>query len=353
MNPVLCAAVGLLPLPPGELPAPDGGCLYVDIDAAGRLEANLPDDGISVLATVPRGRAEIGVYGQQYGARFAVEPVRSGGLTSAIGIDGESIVARYQIAEAWIAAPRLGLRAGAGIVDDPWVVTANDAWLLRAVAPTLGEEAGWMDRSDLGLIGSWTAPGGLASAAVSFTNGEGARFVERNNGKDTTGLLTVRPLDGGDRLTVTVMGRDGSRGLSSAVDRRLGARLTSALGPADLGAEVLKAWGVGGDADQVPYGWSAWARGSLPADLSVFARADQTTAIPGEGTSTATTLRAGVGWQPAEPARLIAGVEQRSTGAQATAVAGADGTAQTTTLYVLLSVRHRGALTLDPMENRP
>jgi hypothetical protein len=354
MMPPLCVALGLFPSPAGSSVADAASCLYVDVDVAGQIGYTTPDDGIAALASLPRGRAELGLTGSTYGARFAVEPVRSGGLTSTIGIDGESIMARYQIAEAWVALPRLGLRGGAGIIDDPWVVTANEAWGLRAAAPTLGEATGWMDRSDVGLIGSFTAPKHVASLAVSLTNGEGARAVERNNGKDTTALLVIHPLaiTGGDpgKLSLSLMGRDGSRALSSASDRRTGGRMTGILGPVNLGAEYLKAWGVDGDTEAKPSGWSAWARGTLPADLTLFARVDQTTDIPSDNASNTTILRGGIGWSPAEPALIIGGVEQTNAGAQASAIAGAQGLSNTTTLYLLLNVQHRGAVTLMDMD---
>lgn len=355
MNPLMalsCPAYLLIqPAPGTESTHPT--CLQVDFDVAGRLETNLPDDGISTLATLPRSRTELALTDQTYGARVAFEGIRSGGVSSPVGIDGESIVARLQIAEAWMRFANLGLRIGAGIVDDPFIITANDAWLIRAVAPTLTEENGWLERSDLGAIVSYTAPGEIASAVVSITSGEGARFVERNNGKNTTGMLIVRPFavsDQAERLTVSLYGRDGSRGLGSARDHRLGGRLTTDIGPAHIGAEAMWNYGLTGDPDQTPWGWSLWGRAGLPLNLAAFARADQTTAISEEPTSRTTTLRGGVGWQPAPLAMFILGAEQRSLGEQAAVTAGADGASQSTTLYVLLNVRHRGAVALTPLE---
>lgn len=71
-----------------------------------------------------------------------------------------------------------------------------------------------MDRSDVCLIGFFTAPKHVASLTVSLTNGEGARAVERNNGRAPTALLVVYSLavTGGDpdKLSLSLMGRDGS-----------------------------------------------------------------------------------------------------------------------------------------------
>lgn len=88
MMPPLCVALGLFPSPAGSSIADAASCLYVDVDVASQIGYTTPDDGSAALAS----------RGLTYGARFAVEPVRSGGLTSTIGIDGETIMARYQIA---------------------------------------------------------------------------------------------------------------------------------------------------------------------------------------------------------------------------------------------------------------
>ena len=360
MTPTLAAAAlglgSILPPPPAEPVAPNATHLYADLDVAGRGEQSWPEDGLSTLITLPRGRVELGLGGDRAGARVALEPVRSGGTSSPLGVDGESILGRYQIAEAWVRWPRLGLRGGAGIIDDPWVVTANTAWGLRAAGATLGEATGWLDRSDLGAIGAWTAPGGVLSVVGSLTSGEGARFSERNDGKDTTAMAILRPLaflepDQAPLLEAAVMVREGSRGLASARDHRAAARVTSTLGPATLGAEAILVRGLAGDADATPQGWSAWGRAALPWDTLAFARADQTTQRTGEADTTATTVRGGLGWRPAPSALLLLGVEHTRSGTQAVPIAGADGAAQSTAAYALLGVRTRAMTDIQLLEN--
>ena len=60
----------------------------------------------------------------------------------------------------------------------------------------------------------------------------------------------------------------------------------------------------------------------------------------------AAPLAGGLGWSPSEPALIIGGVEQTNSSAQASAVAGAQGLSNTTSLYLLLNVRHQGAIRL-------
>lgn len=360
----LCLGASLLPplLVPSPSPSTaetdeaDRACLHLDLDVAGRGEQSWPEDGLSTQVLLPRGRLEVGVGGRHAGARVAVEPVRSGGASSPLGVDGESIVSRYQIAEAWVRWPRLGLRGGTGLVDDPWIWTGNDAWGLRGAGATLGEATGWLDRSDLGAIGSWSAPSGGLSVVGSLTSGEGARTAERNNGKNLTAMAILRPLawmDPGQaaRLELSAMVREGSRGLAAAQDHRLAGRLSSTLGPATLGGEALLARGAGGDPEASPQGVSAWARVALPQDTLAFTRLDHTAEIAGDPDTTALTLRGGVGWRPAPPAVLLVGVEHTRAGPQATPVAGALGLAQTTTAYALLHVRYRATTDLFLLEN--
>ena len=336
----LCQAFALLPAPETS-DAPS--CLSLDLEVAGGLQQSWPEDGISTALTLPRSRLELGLTSGQYRGRVAVIGARTGGLDSVTGVRGESIVPVLQIAEAaWLGA---NITVAAGLIDDPWVATGNDEWGLRAAAPVLSEAVGWLDRSDLGISAAWGAPDQVISALATFTAGEGAQFAERNNGKNTTAMLIARPMpEHPERLTIALLGRDGSRGLDSARDHRAGGRVTAAVAPIRLGAEVLTAWGVAGDIDRTPLGISAWSEGSLPLELSVFARYDQTTEAIDD--STQHTVRGGVTWGSA-PVRVILGVEHTSAEEQAVAIAGAGALAEQTRVYALLSMHPSGAVVLQ------
>jgi hypothetical protein len=336
----LCGSLALLPAPNDAAPT----CLVVDLDLAGRLEQSWPDDGVSAAFTLPRSRLELGVTSERYRARVAMTAARTGGLGSSTGVSGESIVPVLQLADAAWLGPNITVAAG--LIDDPWIALGNDDWGLRAAGAVLGEAVGWMDRSDLGASVAWGAPDGFISLIATLTTGEGARYAERNNGKDTTVMAIARPIpEKPDLIQVSLLARDGSRGLDSARDHRAGGRLTAAVAPVRLGGEVLAAWGVDGDIDRTPVGVSVWTEGSLPLSLSAFARYDQTDEDTSQ--STTRTLRGGLTWG-APPARVILGLEHSVAGEQAMPVAGADAFSRLTAAYILLSVRQGGGVVLQP-----
>jgi hypothetical protein len=314
----LCGSLALLPAPNDAAPT----CLVVDLDLAGRLEQSWPDDGVSAAFTLPRSRLELGVTSERYRARVAMTAARTGGLGSSTGVSGESIVPVLQLADAAWLGPNITVAAG--LIDDPWIALGNDDWGLRAAGAVLGEAVGWMDRSDLGASVAWGAPDGFISLIATLTTGEGARYAERNNGKDTTVMAIARPIpEKPDLIQVSLLARDGSRGLDSARDHRAG----------------------DGDIDRTPVGVSVWTEGSLPLSLSAFARYDQTDEDTSQ--STTRTLRGGLTWG-APPARVILGLEHSVAGEQAMPVAGADAFSRLTAAYILLSVRQGGGVVLQP-----
>ena len=338
----LCQTLSLLPAPTSE-GAPS--CLIIDIDLAGGIEQNWPEDGVSSLLTLPRSRVELGVTSQQYRGRIAVIGARSGGLGSSTGINGEAIVPELQIAEAAWLGPQLILAAG--LIDEPWVVTGNDDWRLRAAAPIFSEAVGWMERSDLGVSGAWSAPREVVTIIATVTTGEGARFAERNNGKNTTGMLIVRPLPGQpERLTVSLLGRDGSRGLDSGRDHRAGARITTALEPVRLGLEALQTWGVDSDIDRTPLGLSTWAEAEMPWSMTAFARLDHSIEDRDDADSSSSTIHGGL-TRSTGAMTIILGAEHTQRGDSATSVAGADGLSSQTTAHLILAVRQGGAVALS------
>ena len=353
------AAAPVVPPPPGPTPAgPDGArpvCLGAGAEVAARLRAELPDLGLARAFSLPRAQLSLVLgWGGAAAARVELAAVRSGGETGYVGVDGESIVPRVQIAEARFGWPAAGLLLAAGLVDDPWVALGDAAWGMRAVAPTLGEERGWLDRSDLGGTLAWTAPRALATLSVSLTSGEGLRLRERNDGKDLTAVATVRPLAlaaTGALLEVSFLVRDGSRGLDQVRDHRLGARAALHAGAFGAGVEVLAATGVAGDPARTPKGLSAWVTLDALGPALAFARVDVTSERLGDPAAAAFTARAGGGVRlpfrgPVAPLALVAAYEGTHTGAAAAAVAGA---AEATTLHVFwiqLAFRLAGAVEL-------
>ncbi len=332
-------------LPPVE--ADPAGCAAGFVDVAARASMRWPNVGVYRTFELPRARAGAIVGREAVAARLVVGAVRSGGEQGYIGVDGESIVPQLQVAEARMRWSTVGLAAAAGLVDDVWVAGEESMWTLRAVAPALALDQGWLDRSDLGAWISITARDGVATATVSATSGEGLRLRERNNGKDVAGVIAVRPFarrGHPERLVVSVYGRDGSRGLGSVRDHRLGARVAAGGVRWGAGAEVLAAWGVAGDGARAPVGGSLFVHGQPVGPWLGYARVDTTAEVPGDAASLTLVSRVGVGvnWPPkaADPAgRLLVGWEHRQAGPNAIAVAGASALATSDALSVAVEAR--------------
>ncbi len=352
----LALATPLLPAAMDRTAAPaTGGCVQAGAEVAGRLLQSFPAGGIDRAFTLPRSRFELGLGRGGAGGRLILGGVRSGGEDSYIGVAGESIVPQVQVAEARYRATPLGLAVAFGLVDDPWVLTGNNAWDLRAVAPGLGEDNGWLDRSDLGATVGWTAPGAWATLAVTVSSGEGLARRERNNGQDTAGLLVVRPLagvaDGSDLLQVHAFYRDGSRGLGLAPDHRWGVRLGHRSPWAAGALEVLTATGVQGDGSRHPLGMSAFAQVTPPPVPAIaFARVDHVDEQPGTDATDHAVVRVGGGLElpphaeGVAPMRLLVGWERATADAAVTGLAGAPSGTSASAIWVQLDLRVREQL---------
>ncbi len=317
-------------------------CGWVGLDLAGRAGLAFPDVGISRTLTLPRAHVEGGLaLGDVAAARVAVAVVRSGGDDGYIGVDGEALVPEVQIAEARGAWAPLGLGIGAGLVEDPWVASGDAAWGLRPIAATFGEAAGWMDGSDLGGWVGWSAADRRVTARVDLTTGEGARFRERNEGKDLAATVSVRPAGDG-RAVFTLYGRDGSRGLGLARDHRFGLRAGGTVGPLTGMVEGLAAWGVDGDALRQPLGGSASLVARPWGPLLAYVRLDLSTEAPGDATAGTRTLLAGAGVElpvtEAPPLRLTAGYTGTRVGSGVAAIAGAAALQDVDAVFLQLGV---------------
>lgn len=336
-------------------------CVQVGADVAGRFQQLTPDLGVDQAFSLTRSRFEVGLTDNGAGARVVWGGVRSGGQDSYIGVAGESIVPQLQVAEAQYASRKLGATLAMGLVDDAWVVTGNNAWDLRAVAPGVGEDQGWLERSDLGATLAWTSPGAWATVALTGTSGEGLSRRERNAGQDTSALLVVRPLSSvGDPELLTLQGwrRDGSRGLGSAPNHRSAARITHRSTWAAGGAEWLKAEGVGGDGARSPTATSVYAQVTPPMVPAIaYLRRDKVDEVPDVDNTDRETFFAGAGVElPVDhegraPARLLVGWQRTVTDAAVRTLAGAGAEAERSAIFIQLDFR--GRATLDGVRLTP
>ena len=217
-------------------------------------------------------RGEVGAtvgLGQQAGAELRLESLRSAAEGGALGIDGDSIVFRVKRAQIFghVDAGEVYLAGAAGITADPWIAALEDGYTLRPLSATGSERLlGW-PTSDLAAVARIAY--GPVHLDVSFGNGEGLRYPERNNGKTTTAVLEARPIES---VRVAVMGRDGSVGPALVRDRRLGAAAMFARDEGRAGAELVRAWGIGDRGDIVGTELAAWGEVQPVEHLFVAAR---------------------------------------------------------------------------------
>ena len=307
-------------------------CLAARAEVAGRFSQQLPDVGISRSFSLPRARLELAGGYRLAQLHLAATALRSGGEEGYIGIAGEAIVPAFQVIEARVE--HRGFLAGVGLVDDPWTVLAERGWL-RSVAPSFGEEAGWMNRSDLGLwLGYRRGP---LVVRADLSAGEGAFLRERNEEKNLAGTVWLHPIPA---LSFVLYGRQGFTGLEAAPSHRVGGQVHVALGAQNgvqLGLNVLKAWGVDGDEQQEPLGGSLWAVGSPWGPLRIVTRGDLASEVLGDEDATSGRLRVGAG-AAFGPAQLLAGWDYRWAGEEVALVAGAGESTDINVFYVQLDV---------------
>lgn len=328
----------------GEAPADPARCGFVDLELAGRAWLGLPDVGLSRGLSLPRAHGAFGVRMGDVQGRFAVDTVRSGGDAGYIGIDGEALAPVVEIAEVRWDWRRVGLALAGGQIDDPWAAAVEAAWGRPDVLASLPTASGFMDRADTGGWASWTAPGGVLSATLAATTGEGGLRRERNEGTNVTGVVHVRPLaravDAPIVVDVAVFARDGSRGLGQAPDHRAGAAVFVAHPWVAGGVDGLLGWGFAGDGTGRPAGVSLWARSGEASPVMAFARVDRRTDrrdVPGSGV-TVTLVGAGPRLPLGDdgPAYLVVGWQGTTYAPAARPIAGADALAGTDVFFVQL-----------------
>ena len=117
-------------------------------------------------------------------SRVFVGPIQTGTGVGYIGIDGESIIYRIQMAEVrWDVSSSVSVTGG--IVEDLWVESGNEAWGLREVEAAAAEYQNWMTRGAPGMSAKYVLPQRFGSITVSTHTGEGSFRLERNSGKNT------------------------------------------------------------------------------------------------------------------------------------------------------------------------
>lgn len=283
-------------------------------------------------------RAQLGgclVHDSGAGLLLGVEAVRSAAPGSLIGVDGDSIVVRLRYALASfdraMGPGRLTVRAG--LVPDPWLETVERRFDLRRVGPTTSES--FFEPSDLGATVRYAILDERLALTVAYLNGEGAREVEQNTGKNLTAVLgadvLVLELPAGP-LTVGVHGalRDGSLGVGEARNHRVAAAITAVHPRASAGVEVVGALGYAGRGERAALGVGGWIAGTiLDPWVGLSARVESLNAdLDADGAAVLTTTLGLYGdvTSVAEPLRLRLHLlwQHTSAGAAAPPLPGAD-----------------------------
>ena len=327
-------------------------CMGIGADMAGRFSNIQPDPGIPNQFSIPIARLDVGLDFQGIGTRVRTSAVRSASQGSYIGVDGESILMRLDLAEVRWVETDWGLGIAAGLVQDAWSSTENSAWDFRALALSLGQQNDWMDGSDAGGTIVWTSPKSLVTIAAQMTSGEGSKARERNNGINAAGLITIRaPTPDDVNLEVTGFARDGSKGQMLARNHRFGGRINGAWKSLAAGASHLKALGVNGLILPEPSGTSAWFTVNSPQKVLGAARVDMTNWNGGDATSTALTLAVGtslpVRAKDDAPGALMVGWKRRANSDNASGVAGAQIFEEANTLFLQLQFRGQKTVGFD------
>ena len=312
------------------LTGPADDCVHLAFDVAGRYALTLPDNGVNRDLTLQRARLEFAATRDGGHARVALMPVRTGGGSGAIGINGEALVYTLQVAEAGYTRGPVTLAAG--LVDDPWAISSNATWGGQTFAPGFGVMNGWTVRSDLGAVVAFHQE--WLAASVTWTTGEGVDRPERNDGKTLSGLVTAHlpkvP------LSVTLYGSEGSVGLSSARNHRAGGRLHGETPHLRYGAETTLAWGVGGVGSRTPRAASGWIAAGQELPLVALVRVDAWREEPGATDSDGLRAMAWVGPKMG-PTSLTLGVQHTRLDELARPLAGVGALESSTMVGVQLS----------------
>ncbi len=208
------------------------------------------------------------------GAATRIEAVRSAGPQSLIGIDGNSLVMRlaqaYGHAAVHVGPISIGLRGG--LVPERWLEQVEKGYDTRGVDPLASDRTLMFDRADLGATLTVSGWNSRVELDASITNGEGRAQQELNRGKNTTLILTARPLrrrvaKGPLALAIHGLYRDGSYGLAldgaAGRNHRIAAALTFQSPWAFAGAEYVRALGFNARPDLVSDTLGAWASAYL------------------------------------------------------------------------------------------
>ncbi|MCB9569293.1 MAG: hypothetical protein H6710_19120 [Myxococcales bacterium] len=272
------------------------------------------------------------------GATLRIEAIRSAGPQSLIGIDGDSLVIRLAQAYGHVATHlgpvSIGVRGG--LIPERWIEQLEKGYDTRGIDLLPSDRNLLFERADLGASITASVLEGLVDLDLQLTNGEGRAQEELNRGKNTTAILTVRPLrrrHAKGPITLALHGayRDGSWGVGAARAHRAAGALTFASPWAFAGAELVQAFGVREQGDRVSRsigGWvSAYAWQPYIGLLAKYDHVRQDLRVADSSvdivTAGAFTDVFGYAWRRRRRVRLYATYQHEGFGASAGPIPGA------------------------------
>jgi hypothetical protein len=334
--------------PPEPYPALPYHRLQLELELFTSADYTHREDG-SELTEFRLDRAELGGtihYDPNFGAELRLETVRSAAEGGELGIAGDSLVVRIKRAQLFgdLDTNHMHVRAAAGVTPDPWIATLEQDDSVRPLSPTASERLlGWPTGDLAGLVRVTAGPVRLS---VSFGNGEGLAYPERNNGKTTTAVAEVVPyFTRTQRLRLAVMAKDGSVGPALVRDHRLGGAATFTANVVAAGAELVRAWGVGDRGDIVALVAGGWADVATGGPFHVALRAATAGYAAGGRHSTLGGALAIEPWNDPERGRMRVwlAVDRATASGNAAPLPGADPGNATTVMLLLSTTLPYGA----------
>ena len=325
--------------------------LVIDFDIAGRAAYEDPSLAPQSRYTLSRAQTGLSLFTDKtMSGHLRLQAIRSAPENGYIGLEGESFVTRTLEAYARLQW-QLGnthTAVSAGLIPNTWVLSGNESFGYRSVAPIAAEALGAVFRSDTGLMLSTTYEK-AARVHVSSTSGEGFTHRERNDDKNLNVHLDISPLQFAgygliSTLRMELLYQHGTQGLMSTAANRLGARVSGGAEWLYGGVEWMQVDGLADDPGYTPQQFSAWVRTNLYGPFVALARGEQTNhnLDISHALESSVTVALGIDHQSVELHgrwQILAGLTQTKRDANARPLAGERLLSETQSIWLMVGIQ--------------
>ncbi|MBS2032379.1 MAG: hypothetical protein JST54_31075 [Deltaproteobacteria bacterium] len=267
---------------------------------------------------VPRAWGSLDAEKGTVRGRMLIEATRSASDGALLGVAGDSFVMRVR--EAWAGwRPIPELDAQVGVVPTFAIAELDQAWMTRAVAPSLLETTSLAHAADLGASARFTAPRGYGWAGAAILNGEGYEERELNRGKNLELAAELRPAPDtvAGPLAIFADFENGSQGTARVPVTRLTLALLWQGIRIRAGGTSTLAWGVDGDGAAQSRLYELFVRGEPIPRLIFAARLSRYQRDATVADDRLDSGLASVGFRAADPLELFLVAQRTSPGAAA------------------------------------